>query len=166
MPWLFFTTNILAPEHFGSFLGQNQPQIGQKCQGGMSLFSRTCIFPEKKTAPPPKHMAFNAHRLHAHRLHAHRLHLHTDRPKPGPSKIMVLGLIGRLMAPNGVLTGSPGRESRAGAAGGVGLAPRGQKWTEIFGDPVGSGRVWGGFSGFCWGWSGMVREGPRSIIWG
>ena len=74
----------------------------------------------------PKHMAFNAHRLHAHRRHAHRLHadcLHADQPKPGPSKIMVLGLIGRLMAPNGISRPSPGRELRAGADGGGGLAP-------------------------------------------
>ena len=157
---LEITANIAAPEHVGSFVGQNRPKIDHKWQGGMSVFPGRAFFQKtKKTAPPPKHMAFNAHRLHAHRLH-----LHTDRPKPGPSKIMVLGLIGRLVAPNRVLTGSPGRESRAGAAGGVGSAPRGQKWIEIFGDPAVSGRVWAGFSGLFLEWSRMVPAGPGSII--
>ena len=41
-------------------------------------------------------------------------------PKPDHPKNMVLVLIGPLVAPNQVLTGSPGRELRGGAAGGVG----------------------------------------------
>ena len=44
-------------------------------------------------------------------------------------------MIGVHMAPNGVLTGSPGRELAGEADGGVGLAPRVQKWTEKIGDP-------------------------------
>ena len=67
-------------------------------------FSRTCIVPQKNNSACPE----------AHGLLA---------PKPDHPKNMVLVLMGPLVAPNRVLTGSPGRESRAGAAGGVGLAP-------------------------------------------
>ena len=81
--------------------------------------------------------------------------------------IMLLGLNRHLVAPNRVLTGSPGRKSRAGTAGGVGLVPNIEKWTDIFGDPAGSGRVWAGFSAFFrngpkWSWkaSGLLVGGP------
>ena len=87
-------------------------------------------------------------------------------PKIGGLQNMVLGLMGPLVAPNRVLTGSPGRESRAGAAGGVGLPPNIPKWTEIFGDPDGLGEGWSGFSGLFPNWPGMVRGGPWTIIWG
>ena len=111
-------------------------------------FSRTCVFPrKKKSCATPE----------AHGLLA---------PKPDHPKNMVLVLMGPLVAPNRVLTGSPGRESRGGADYRVGVGPNIQKWTEIFGDPAGSGRVWAGFSGLFPEWSGMVREGPWTIIWG
>ena len=81
--------------------------------------------------------------------------------------IMLLGLNRHLVAPNRVLTGSPGRKSRAGTAGGVGLVPNIEKWTDIFGDPAGSGRVLAGFSavfrnGLKWSWkaSGLLVGGP------
>ena len=56
----------------------------------------------------------------------------------------------------------PGRELRGGVGGGVGLAPGGPKWAEIFGDP---GRARPGFRFFP-EWSGMVPLAPRIIIWG
>ena len=79
---------------------------------------------------------------------------------------MVLVLIGVHMAPNRVLTGSPGRELRGGADYRVGLVPNVRKWTQILGDPAGLGEGWVGFSGFFPEWSGKVREGIRTIIWG
>ena len=42
--------------------------------------------------------------------------------EPGPSKNMVLGLIGTLTAPNGISRASPGRELRGKAGGGAGRA--------------------------------------------
>ena len=66
---------------------------------------------------------------------------------------MVLVLIGVHMAPNRVLTGSPGRELQGGADYRVGLVPDIQKCTKIFGDPAGPGRVLAGFSIF-------FRNGP------
>ena len=62
--------------------------------------------------------------------------------------IMLSGLHKHLVATNRVLTGSPGRKSRPGTAGGVGLVPIMEKWSDIFGDPAGSGRVLAGFSAF------------------
>ena len=79
---------------------------------------------------------------------------------------MVLVLIGVHMAPNRVLTGSPGRELQGGADYRVGLVPDIQKCTNIFGDPAGPGRVLARFSVFFSEWSGKVPEGPRTIIWG
>ena len=52
-----------------------------------------------------------------------------------PRPDLVFGPMGCHMAPNGALTGSPGRELAGEAGGGVGLAQRGQKWTEQIGDP-------------------------------
>ena len=132
---------------FGSKSTPNRPTMPRR----HVMFSRTCIFPrKKKTAPPPKHMGC----LHGWPWLA---------PKPDHPKNMVLVLIRPLVAPNPVLTGSPGRESRGGADYRVGVAPNIQKWTEIFGDPARSGRVWVGFSGLFPKWSGKV---PRTIMWG
>ena len=83
---------------------------------------------------------------------------------------MVLVLVGVHMAPNRVLTGSPGRELRGGADYRVGLVPDRPKCSKSFGDPAGSGRVFRTFSK-------MVRKGPGrppdhylgvrgSVIWG
>ena len=77
---------------------------------------------------------------------------------------MVLVLIGVHMAPNRVLTGSPGRELQGGADYRVGLVPDIQKCTNIFGDPAGPGRVLAGFSIFVSEWSGKVPEGRRTVI--
>ena len=79
---------------------------------------------------------------------------------------MVLVLIGVHMAPNRVLTGSPGRELRGGADYRVGLVPNVRKWANILGDPAGLGEGWVAFSGFFPERSGKVREALRTIIWG
>ena len=70
----------------------------------------------------------------------------------GPSKNMVLGSIGTLMGPNGVLRASPGRELRGKAAGGVGGAIGGPRYMKIGGDP---GRIFRLFPK----WPGMARNG-------
>ena len=79
---------------------------------------------------------------------------------------MVLVLIGVHMAPNRVLTGSPGRELRGGADYRGGLVPNVRKWANILGDLAGLGEGWVGFSGFVPEWSGKVQEGIRTITWG
>ena len=89
-----------------------------------------------------------------------------DLAETGPSKNMVLVLMGVHMAPNRVLTGSPGRELRGGADGVGGLVPNILKYANKNWDPAGSGRVWAGFSGFSPEWSGKVREGPGTIFGG
>ena len=66
---------------------------------------------------------------------------------------MVLGLIGTLTAPNGILRASPGRELRGGAGGGAGGATGGARYVKIGGDPAGPGRIFRTFSE-------MVRNGP------
>ena len=90
---------------------------------------------------------------------------------------MVLGLMGRHMAPNGVLTGSPGREFAGEADGGVGLALQGPSMDRKFrgsgSDPAGFGRIFriffqngpersGQASGVLFGGLG----GPERFIWG
>ena len=59
---------------------------------------------------------------------------------------MVLVLIGVHMAPNRVLTGSPGRELQGGADYRVGLVPDIRKLTNMLKDPDGFGEGWVGFS--------------------
>ena len=76
-------------------------------------------------------------------------------PKIGAFQNMVLGMMGPLRARNRVLTGPPGRESPGGADYRVGLGPNIQKWTEIFGDPTGSGQVLAGF------FSDFFQNGPE-----
>ena len=66
---------------------------------------------------------------------------------------MVLVLIGVHMAPNRVLTGSPGRELQGGADYRVGLVPDIQKCANVFGDPARPGRV---LAGFFAEWSGKA----------
>ena len=126
------------------------PKSTNNAKAACHVFQDVHFSEKKKTAPPPKHMGC----LHGWPWLA---------PKPDHPKNMVLVLIRPLVAPNPVLTGSPGRESRGGADYRVGVAPNIQKWTEIFGDPARSGRVWVGFSGLFPKWSGKV---PRTIMWG
>ena len=59
----------------------------------------------------------------------------------GPAKSMVLGLIGLLMAPNQVLTGSSSSDLRDKADYGIDSAPHIQKHAKMFEDPVASGRI-------------------------
>ena len=59
----------------------------------------------------------------------------------GPAKSMVLGLIGLLMAPNQVLTGSSGSDLRGKADYGFDSAPNIRKDAKMIGDPAGSGRI-------------------------
>ena len=76
---------------------------------------------------------------------------------------MVLVLIGVHIAPNRVLTGSPGRELQGGADYRVGLVPNVRRCSKMLGDPAGVG---GGLGRIFRILSGMAREGLRIIIWG
>ena len=80
---------------------------------------------------------------------------------PWPAQNRVPGLIGPLLAPNGILRASPGRKSQGGVDSGPGLAPGVGKEAEMSGYP---GRVGPDFRKI----SDFSRNGPEWLgkAWG